>query len=111
MAAYYELISDTLMDLTHVEFVHEGILGSDAIKPSRTYEWKWGNRSAIGYFRQLRDVLLRLYLADVRLFNGGVFSRKRFIAISAHANYGNLPIIVDINGCNHNYLGGRLVEN
>ena len=32
MQANYELISDNLMDLTHVEFVHEGILGSDAIK-------------------------------------------------------------------------------
>jgi vanillate O-demethylase monooxygenase subunit len=32
MHANYELISDNLMDLTHVEFTHEGILGSDAIK-------------------------------------------------------------------------------
>ena len=32
MHGNYELISDNLMDLTHVEFVHEGILGSDAIK-------------------------------------------------------------------------------
>jgi phenylpropionate dioxygenase-like ring-hydroxylating dioxygenase large terminal subunit len=29
--AYYELITDNLMDLTHAEFVHEGILGSEAI--------------------------------------------------------------------------------
>jgi phenylpropionate dioxygenase-like ring-hydroxylating dioxygenase large terminal subunit len=32
MHANYELIADNLMDLTHVEFLHEGILGSDAIK-------------------------------------------------------------------------------
>lgn len=32
MHAQYELITDNLMDLTHVEFVHRGILGSDAIK-------------------------------------------------------------------------------
>lgn len=32
MAANYELITDNLMDLTHVEYLHEGILGSDAIK-------------------------------------------------------------------------------
>lgn len=32
MHGYYELITDNLMDLTHVEFVHAGILGSDAIK-------------------------------------------------------------------------------
>jgi len=32
MHGNYELITDNLMDLTHVEFVHEGILGSDAIK-------------------------------------------------------------------------------
>lgn len=32
MAANYELITDNLMDLTHVEYVHEGILGSEAIK-------------------------------------------------------------------------------
>lgn len=32
MHGYYELITDNLMDLTHVEFVHEGILGSEAIK-------------------------------------------------------------------------------
>ena len=32
MHGNYELITDNLMDLTHVEFIHEGILGSDAIK-------------------------------------------------------------------------------
>jgi len=32
MEANYELITDNLMDLSHVEYVHEGILGSDAIK-------------------------------------------------------------------------------
>ncbi len=32
MHANYELISDNLMDLTHVVFLHDGILGSDAIK-------------------------------------------------------------------------------
>tara|TARA_R110002073_G_scaffold164234_2_gene320388 strand:- start:693 stop:1814 length:1122 start_codon:yes stop_codon:yes gene_type:complete len=32
MHANYELISDNLMDLTHVEFLHAGLLGSDAIK-------------------------------------------------------------------------------
>ena len=32
MKANYELITDNLMDLSHVEFLHEGILGSDAIK-------------------------------------------------------------------------------
>ena len=32
MHGNYELITDNLMDLTHVEFVHAGILGSDAIK-------------------------------------------------------------------------------
>lgn len=32
MAANYELITDNLVDLSHVEFVHEGILGSEAIK-------------------------------------------------------------------------------
>jgi len=31
MNGYYELITDNLMDLTHVQFLHEGILGSDAI--------------------------------------------------------------------------------
>ena len=31
MEANYELITDNLMDLSHVEFIHEGILGSDSI--------------------------------------------------------------------------------
>lgn len=31
MNAYYELITDNLLDLTHAEFVHAGILGSSAI--------------------------------------------------------------------------------
>lgn len=31
MHGYYELITDNLMDLSHVEYLHEGILGSDAI--------------------------------------------------------------------------------
>ncbi len=32
MHGNYELITDNLMDLSHVEFLHKGILGSDAIK-------------------------------------------------------------------------------
>lgn len=32
MHVNYELITDNLMDLSHVEFVHAGLLGSDAIK-------------------------------------------------------------------------------
>ncbi len=32
MQANYELITDNLVDLSHVEFLHEGILGSEAIK-------------------------------------------------------------------------------
>jgi len=32
MDANYELITDNLMDLTHAEFLHEGVLGSEAIK-------------------------------------------------------------------------------
>jgi phenylpropionate dioxygenase-like ring-hydroxylating dioxygenase large terminal subunit len=32
MHANYELITDNLMDLSHVEFVHEGVLSSEAIK-------------------------------------------------------------------------------
>ena len=31
MQAYYELITDNLMDLTHAQFLHEGLLGSEAI--------------------------------------------------------------------------------
>lgn len=31
MAANYELITDNLVDLTHAEYIHEGILGSEAI--------------------------------------------------------------------------------
>lgn len=49
MHAYYELITDNLMDLTHAEFVHEGILGSDAIKRGahqvmQTGTTIWSNR-------------------------------------------------------------------
>ena len=32
MHGNYELITDNLMDLSHVEFLHKGILGSEAIK-------------------------------------------------------------------------------
>src|ERR1700732_3472636 len=32
MNANYELITDNLLDLSHVEFLHKGILGSEAIK-------------------------------------------------------------------------------
>lgn len=32
MQAHYELITDNLVDLSHVEYLHEGILGSEAIK-------------------------------------------------------------------------------
>lgn len=35
MAANYELISDNLLDLTHAEFVHEGLLSSEAITISK----------------------------------------------------------------------------
>ena len=49
MDGYYELITDNLMDLTHVEFVHEGILGSDAIKRGEHHVHQagttiWSNR-------------------------------------------------------------------
>ncbi len=49
MHGYYELITDNLMDLTHVEFVHEGILGSDAIKRGEHHVHQagttiWSNR-------------------------------------------------------------------
>ncbi|WP_043285941.1 aromatic ring-hydroxylating dioxygenase subunit alpha [Paraburkholderia oxyphila] len=36
MNANYELITDNLMDLSHVEYVHRGILGSDAISRGKT---------------------------------------------------------------------------
>ena len=32
MHANYELVTDNLMDLTHVTYVHEGVLGSEAVK-------------------------------------------------------------------------------
>lgn len=49
MHGYYELITDNLMDLTHVEFVHEGILGSEAIKRGEHHVHQagttiWSNR-------------------------------------------------------------------
>jgi phenylpropionate dioxygenase-like ring-hydroxylating dioxygenase large terminal subunit len=49
MHGYYELITDNLMDLTHVEFVHAGILGSEAIKRGehqvlQTGTTIWSNR-------------------------------------------------------------------
>ncbi|MGE0485322.1 MAG: Rieske 2Fe-2S domain-containing protein [Gammaproteobacteria bacterium] len=49
MRGYYELITDNLMDLTHVEFVHEGILGSEAIKRGEHHVHQagttiWSNR-------------------------------------------------------------------
>ena len=45
----YELITDNLMDLSHAEYVHEGILGSEAIKRGKTEvkeegETLWSNR-------------------------------------------------------------------
>lgn len=33
--AHYELVTDNLLDLTHAEFVHEGILSSEAITKSK----------------------------------------------------------------------------
>lgn len=49
MHGYYELITDNLMDLTHVEFVHAGILGSEAIKRGEHHMLQagttiWSNR-------------------------------------------------------------------
>lgn len=49
MAGNYELIADNLMDLTHVEYLHEGLLGSEAISRG-THKIKkegttiWSNR-------------------------------------------------------------------
>lgn len=34
--ANYELLTDNLMDLGHIEFLHAGLLGSDAIRKART---------------------------------------------------------------------------
>ncbi|MGQ0700625.1 MAG: Rieske 2Fe-2S domain-containing protein [Panacagrimonas sp.] len=51
MRAHYELITDNLLDLAHAEFVHEGILSSEAITRSKleTIEQGttiWANRWA-----------------------------------------------------------------
>jgi phenylpropionate dioxygenase-like ring-hydroxylating dioxygenase large terminal subunit len=34
--ANYELLTDNLMDLGHIEFLHAGLLGSDAVRKART---------------------------------------------------------------------------
>lgn len=43
MAANYELITDNLLDLTHGEFVHEGLLSSPAITVSKLESPEAGN--------------------------------------------------------------------
>ncbi len=43
MAANYELITDNLLDLTHGEFLHEGILSSEAITISKLESLEIGN--------------------------------------------------------------------
>lgn len=40
--AHYELVTDNLMDLSHVGYIHEGGLGSDAIKRGRHEVWQRG---------------------------------------------------------------------
>ena len=42
MHGNYEIITDNLMDLTHVEYLHRGLLGSDAIKTRRTRDHAGG---------------------------------------------------------------------
>ncbi len=49
MNGYYELITDNLMDLSHVQFLHEGLLGSEAIAQGETQVEQagttiWSNR-------------------------------------------------------------------
>ncbi len=49
VAAHYELITDNLLDLTHGEFVHEGLLSSEAItisklEPLESGRTIWANR-------------------------------------------------------------------
>jgi phenylpropionate dioxygenase-like ring-hydroxylating dioxygenase large terminal subunit len=49
VAAHYELIADNLLDLTHGEFVHEGLLSSEAITISKLETMEagttlWANR-------------------------------------------------------------------
>ena len=51
VAANYELISDNLLDLTHAEFVHEGVLNSEALTRSKLETLQsgttvWSNRWA-----------------------------------------------------------------
>jgi vanillate O-demethylase monooxygenase subunit len=51
VAANYELISDNLLDLTHAEFVHEGVLDSEALTRSKLETLQsgttvWSNRWA-----------------------------------------------------------------
>jgi phenylpropionate dioxygenase-like ring-hydroxylating dioxygenase large terminal subunit len=43
VAAHYELIGDNLLDLTHADFVHDGLLSSEAITTSKLETLEDGN--------------------------------------------------------------------
>ncbi len=38
--ANYELMTDNIMDLGHIEFIHQGLLGSEAVRRAETRTWQ-----------------------------------------------------------------------
>jgi vanillate O-demethylase monooxygenase subunit len=48
MAAHYELITDNLLDLSHVSFLHEGILGNEETIPAEIEVKREGDRLRVG---------------------------------------------------------------
>jgi len=50
MAANYELIADNLLDLSHASFLHEGLLGNDAMVDTKTDVERQGNTIWVSRF-------------------------------------------------------------
>jgi vanillate O-demethylase monooxygenase subunit len=65
MTANYELIADNLLDLSHASFLHDGLLGNDAMVDTRTDVEREGNTLWVSRFTpdvpvpQLYDLMFR----------------------------------------------------
>jgi phenylpropionate dioxygenase-like ring-hydroxylating dioxygenase large terminal subunit len=74
MAANYELIADNLLDLSHASFLHEGLLGNDAMVDTRTDVERQGDTLWVSRFTpdvpvpKLYDLMFREDGANVDIW-------------------------------------------
>ena len=78
--ANYEVMTDNILDLGHIEFLHEGLLGSEAVRRGETEVWQEGK--VVISKRLVRDEILPPALES--LFESGGQPVDRWLDVRWH---------------------------